>query len=71
MAVHLAEESGTRYAWDNRPGYYFVEWWEGRKRRRQLAGQTPSEAMEAQRRKRNELVGESVMGGKKAAARAV
>src|SRR5260370_31025652 len=23
-----------RYVWDKRPGYYFVEWWEGRKRRR-------------------------------------
>lgn len=57
---------GTRYAWDNRPGYFFVEWWDGRKRRRQLAGETPSEAMEAQRQKRHELIGESLMGGKKA-----
>ena len=57
---------GTRYAWDNRPGHFFIEWWEGRKRRRELAGQTPSEAMEAQRRKRNELVGEALVGGKKA-----
>ena len=31
---------------------------------REVAGQTPSEAMEAQRRKRNELVGERVLGGK-------
>jgi hypothetical protein len=57
---------GARYAWDNRPGHFFIEWWEGRKRRRELAGQTPSEAMEAQRRKRNELVGEALVGGKKA-----
>ena len=57
---------GTRYVWDNRPGYFFVEWWDGRKRRRQLAGETPSEAMEAQRQKRHELIGESLMGGKKA-----
>ena len=21
--------AGTRYAWDKRPGHYFVEWWEG------------------------------------------
>jgi integrase len=56
--------AGTRYAWDKRPGHYFVEWWEGRSRRRQTAGQTPSEAMEAQRRKRNELVGERVLGTK-------
>jgi hypothetical protein len=47
-----------RYVWDKRPGYFFVEWWEGKKRKRQLAGHTPSEAAEAQRRKRNELLGE-------------
>jgi integrase/recombinase XerD len=49
---------GNRYVWDKRPGTYFIEWWEGRKRRRQTAGQTPSEAIEAQRRKQNELIGE-------------
>lgn len=58
------KRAGTRYAWDDRTGYYFVEWWEGRKRRRQVAGQTPADAMEAQRRKRNELVGERFLGGK-------
>jgi len=58
------KKAGARYAWDNRVGSYFVEWWDGTKRRRQLAGQTPSEAMEAQRRKRNELVGEQLLGGK-------
>jgi integrase/recombinase XerD len=56
--------AGARYAWDKRPGHYFVEWWEGRKRRRESAGVTPSEAMEAQRRKRNELIGELVSGSK-------
>ncbi len=58
------KRAGNRYAWDDRPGCYFVEWWEGVKRRRQVAGQTPSEAAEAQRRKRNELVGEAIFGGK-------
>ena len=62
------KKAGTRYAWDNRAGSYFVEWWEGSSRRRQLAGQTPSEAMESQRRKRNELAGESLLDGKKAPA---
>ena len=52
-----------RYIWDKQRGYYFLEWWEGRKRRRQLAGQTPSQALEAQRRKRNELIGELAAGG--------
>jgi integrase len=54
----------SRYVWDERPGYYFLEWWEGRKRKRELAGQTPAEVMEAQRRKRNELVGELLTQGK-------
>jgi integrase len=57
------KQAGTRYAWDERDGVYFVEWWDGGKRCRERAGETPSEAMEAQRRKRHELVGESVLGG--------
>jgi hypothetical protein len=52
----------NRYVWDKREGYYFLEWWEGKKRRRELAGQTPSEALEAQRRKRNEIIGQLVAG---------
>ncbi|MBL8216780.1 MAG: tyrosine-type recombinase/integrase [Bryobacterales bacterium] len=58
------KKSGPRYVWDDRPGVYFLEWWDGPKRRREVAGQTPSDAMEAQRRKRNELVGELINGGK-------
>jgi integrase len=65
------KRAGPRYAWDDRSGVYFVEWWEGKKRRRERAGETPSEAMEAQRRKRHELVGESVLGGKTAPVAAV
>ena len=49
---------GDRYVWDKQPGNYFVEWWEGKRRRRERAGDTPSQALEAQRRKRNELIGE-------------
>ena len=55
---------GNRYVWDKRPGYFFIEWWEGKKRKRELAGQMPSEATEAQRRKQNELVGELLTNGK-------
>jgi integrase/recombinase XerD len=55
---------GDRYVWDKRPGYFFIEWREGKKRFRELAGQTPSEASEAQRRKANELLGEMVSGGR-------
>ena len=58
MEIHLPAEDGFRYVWDKRPGYFFIEWWEGRKRKRELAGRTPSEATEAQRRKQNELIGE-------------
>lgn len=55
---------GKRYVWDKQPGYYFLEWWEGRKRCREKAGVTPSEALESQRRKRHELVGELIVRGK-------
>jgi integrase/recombinase XerD len=54
----------NRYVWDKRPGYYFIEWWEGKKRRRERAGETPSEVIEAQRRKANELIGELVANGR-------
>ena len=53
-----------RYVWDERPGTYFLEWWEGRKRKREVAGQTPAEVVEAQRRKRNELLRELLAQGK-------
>ena len=38
------DRAGKKYVWDNRPGTYFLEWWEGRKRKHEVAGQTPSEA---------------------------
>ena len=34
---------GNRYVWDKREGYYFLEWWQGKKRRRERAGLTPNE----------------------------
>jgi hypothetical protein len=54
---------GNRCIWDKQPGHYFLEWWDGKQRGRQLAGQTPSEAIEAQRRKQNELLGERLAQG--------
>lgn len=30
--------NGSRYEWDPRPGTYYVEWWEGAPRRREVAG---------------------------------
>ncbi len=59
--VSLAR-SGARYLWDKRPGQYYLEWWEGTKRRREVAGASPSEALEAQRRKGHELLGQVVAG---------
>lgn len=57
------DKIGSRYVWDKRPGYYFLEWWEGTRRRRERAGETPSQVLEAQRRKKNELIGEMAAGG--------
>jgi integrase len=61
----------NRYVWDKREGFYYIEWWEGRRRCRQLAGQTPTQASEAQRRKRNELIGEMATGGRQPLSAAV
>ncbi len=58
------DKVNNKYVWDSREGHYFLEWWDGRKRCRELAGQTPSEVLEAQRRKRNEIIGEMVAGGR-------
>ena len=54
--------NGRNYIWDSRPGQYFLEWWEGDKRRRESAGVSPSEALEAQRRKVHELMGMAAAG---------
>jgi hypothetical protein len=45
--VSLKQVQG-RYEWDERPGQYFLDWWEGDKRRREFAGVTPSQALTAQ-----------------------
>lgn len=58
--VSLAR-NGVRYVWDPRPGAYYLDWWEGR-RRREYAGETPSAALQAQRRKRHELAGAALLG---------
>jgi integrase/recombinase XerD len=56
------KRSGEKYFWDARVGVYFLEWWEGAKRRREAVGDSPSQALEAQRRKSHELVGQMVSG---------
>ena len=60
----LLVRTGSRYVWDPRPGFYFLDWRDGKKRLRELAGATSAEALEAQRRNRNELIGEAVAQGK-------
>jgi integrase/recombinase XerD len=51
------KRTGKRYVWDPRPGTYYLEWWNGRQRLREVAGDTPSQAIAAQRRKQIELAG--------------
>jgi hypothetical protein len=51
------KRAGNRFIWDERPGVYYLEWWEGKRRCREAAGPTPSGALAAQRRKQNELLG--------------
>lgn len=57
------KRNGTRYVWDAREGQYYLDWWEGDKRRREFAGGTPSQALTAQRRKQMEVVGALVLNG--------
>jgi hypothetical protein len=49
------QRNGKRYVWDPRPGTYYVEWWDGGQRLREVAGDSPSQAMAAQRRKQLQL----------------
>jgi hypothetical protein len=56
------DRAGSRYVWGSWPGYYLPNGGEGRNRRRESAGDTPSQVLEARRRKRNELMGEIVSG---------
>ena len=53
---------GNSWVWDPRPGLYLIEWWEGPRRRRESAGQTPMEVLHAVRRKQLELAGQVVLG---------
>lgn len=51
------KRTGKRYVWDPRPGAYYLEWWDGGRRLREVAGETASQAIAAQRRKQIELAG--------------
>ncbi len=51
------KRAGKRHVWDPRPGTYYLEWWDGGQRLREVAGDTPSQVMAAQRRKQIDLAG--------------
>jgi len=51
----------ARYVWDSRPGGYFLDWHEGGRRRREFAGHTPAQVLQAQRRKQAEIAGALVL----------
>jgi hypothetical protein len=57
LAFHLAQASGQALVWDPRPGIYYLEWWDGGQRLREVAGETPSQVIAAQRRKEIQLAG--------------
>jgi hypothetical protein len=60
--VSLAR-NGSRYIWDQRPGPYFLDWHEAGHRRREFAGVTPAQALQAQKRKQAEIAGALVLDG--------
>jgi hypothetical protein len=49
------KRAAKRYVWDPRPGIYYLEWWDGGQRLREVAGDTPSQVIAAQRRKQIQL----------------
>ncbi len=51
------KRNGKRYVWDERPGAYFLDWWDSGKRRRQFAWETASQALTAQKRKKTRSSG--------------
>src|SRR5437868_6274248 len=53
--IPLLRNPSGRLMWDARPGHYYIEWRENGRRLRAAAGRTPSDALEAQKRKRLEL----------------
>jgi integrase/recombinase XerD len=65
MEIHLHAEDRQSLRLGQTSRLFFVEWWIGPKRHRELAGTTPTEASNAQRRKQNELIGEQLSNGTK------
>jgi hypothetical protein len=56
--LSIPRNANGNYDWNALPdGLYLVEWYAAGKRRRESAGITAAQALEAQRRKRHELEG--------------
>jgi len=59
--VSIPRNPKGNYDWNALPdGRYYVEWYMGGTRRREGAGVTAAQALEAQRRKRHELEGRNL-----------
>jgi len=59
--VSIPRDKHGRKSWKSLPeGRYFIEWWEGGKRKRQAAGVTTAEALEAARRRKHVLEGRAL-----------
>ena len=55
------KKSGNRYVWGKAAGTYYIEWHDDGKRVREAVGTSPTEAIEAKRRKTHELLGAMVV----------
>lgn len=59
--VSIPRNRHGRYEWKALPeGRYFIEWWERDKRKRQAAGATTADALEAARRRKHILEGRAL-----------
>jgi integrase/recombinase XerD len=59
--VSIPRDKEGRYNWKSLPdGRYFVEWWERGKRKRQAAGSTTADALEAVRRRKHIIEGKAL-----------
>src|SRR5436189_242699 len=59
--VSIPRDAHGRCEWKALPeGRYFIEWWERGKRRRQAAGATTADALEAARRRKHILEGRAL-----------
>src|ERR1019366_6265894 len=59
VAIPRTQKGG--YDWNALPeGRYFVEWWQGGKRKREAGGATASEAQEVARRRKHTLEGKAL-----------